>query len=394
MGDFARKNLGRIAMEKKKIVFTNISLKMGGTSRVNTDIANELAKQGHRVDIILLFSEPKQPIFFQLDARIKIYHIDSSYKSSCKLMRVYSIFAIIFKLRTLLVKLKPDLIISFGEISNCISLLANLLGGKHKIVVRFDMYPPKCPLNKFWDLLRKITYPLATKVISLNASIDEWYCSNIQSNNNAIIPNPVSFPLENSTPFITPVPFLKKQIVLAAGQLMPVKAFHKLIQAFHCICDKEPGWELVILGDGPEKENLQNLCARLQLNDKVHLLGACGNLADWYGLAKIFVLTSEAEAHGCVLTEAMAHGTAVIAFDCPVGPRNIITHEVDGILVENGNVSELAKEMLRLIRDENKRNFLARNGLQVIDKYNVAKIARQHLDCLERRPDRAISQNP
>jgi len=110
---------------------------------------------------------------------------------------------------------------------------------------------------------------------------------------------------------------------------------------------------------------------RCELNSAVENIGA------EYLNSSVFALSSRFEGFGMVLLEAMSHGLPVVSFDCPWGPRAIIDNGKDGILVENGNVQQLADGVIRLIRDKEQRESLARSAREKARQYDISIIDQQ-----------------
>jgi glycosyltransferase involved in cell wall biosynthesis len=141
-------------------------------------------------------------------------------------------------------------------------------------------------------------------------------------------------------------------IIIGIGRLKKLKNFSLLIKAFERINKTLPS-SLVILGDGPERSNLQALIEDLNLFGKVHLTGFVENPSLFLRLSDIFVSASEWEGFGNVIVEAMNEGLKIVVCDCPGGPREILEDGLWGILVPPGNVSELVMSIERAIWDEN-----------------------------------------
>ena len=119
----------------------------------------------------------------------------------------------------------------------------------------------------------------------------------------------------------------------------------------------------------------------LQVFDKSVFVSAdmtdlTGGIESWSfdDKSSIFVLSSRFEGFGLVLAEAMSCGLPCISFDCPYGPRDIITNEEDGILVENGNIMALAKALKRLMADENLRQSMGEKAIINVARYDSSSI--------------------
>ena len=110
------------------------------------------------------------------------------------------------------------------------------------------------------------------------------------------------------------------------------------------------------------------------MNSNVHLMPATKNIVEEFSKSSIFVLSSRFEGFGLVLAEAMSCGLPCISFDCPYGPRDIITNEEDGILVENGNIMALAKALKRLMADENLRQSMGEKAIINVARYDSSNI--------------------
>ena len=98
---------------------------------------------------------------------------------------------------------------------------------------------------------------------------------------------------------------------------------------------------------------------------------------DVYCSCSILVLTSLFEPFGLVIPEAMSCGLPCISFDCPYGPRDIITDQEDGILVENANIEAMTKALERLMKDENLRRTMGEKAINNVKRYNQKTIMNQ-----------------
>ncbi|MGC5011858.1 glycosyltransferase family 4 protein [Streptosporangium sp. DT93] len=147
-------------------------------------------------------------------------------------------------------------------------------------------------------------------------------------------------------------------VVVAAGRLVGQKGFDLLIPAFGKVAERHPDWRLRIYGTGPRRQALRALLAEHGLADVVGLMGRTERLDEEMAKASFYVLSSRFEGLPMVMIEAMSQALPVVAFDCPTGPADVLTPEVDGLLVPPGDVDALAAAMIRLVEDPGLRRRL------------------------------------
>ncbi len=161
--------------------------------------------------------------------------------------------------------------------------------------------------------------------------------------------------------------------VLSAGRLVEQKGFDLLIDAWVAVAPEHTDWTLRICGKGPLKKELRRQVRRLELGDTVELPGA-RVVADEMTEASIFVLSSRFEGFPLVLLEAMSQGMAVVAFDCPTGPGEIVRAGENGILVAAGDVLGLAAGMRTLIEDDALRRRLGAAAVETAKRFSVSSV--------------------
>lgn len=164
------------------------------------------------------------------------------------------------------------------------------------------------------------------------------------------------------------------KVVAAAGRLVAGKRFDLLLEAFSTVAAKEPEWRLRIYGGGAERENLRRLADRLGLAGRATLMGPVTPIEAEFARASLVVSASDAESFGMTLAEAMRCGVPVISTDCPLGPAEIVTDGVDGLLVPVGDARALAEAMLDLITDAPRRRAMGRAALGSARRYDAAGI--------------------
>lgn len=212
-------------------------------------------------------------------------------------------------------------------------------------------------------------YGSLTAVVTLTARDRDRYQAEIGDQGVVVTAIPNAIPLAHARPAS-----LDQPLVVAAGRLTTQKGFDLLIEAFGEVSVRAPDWQLRIYGNGPKRQELQQLIDDRHLGHAVQLMGRSRTLATVMVRSSIFVLSSRYEGMPMVVLEAMAHGLPVVSFDCPTGPRELITNGVDGILVPAGDVRALASAIGRLIRDERTRRELGAAARRRVDAYSTTVI--------------------
>ncbi|WP_131737855.1 glycosyltransferase family 4 protein [Actinomadura roseirufa] len=165
------------------------------------------------------------------------------------------------------------------------------------------------------------------------------------------------------------------RVVVAAGRLVRLKGHDLLLEAFTKVVEKHPDWRLRIYGAGPRRDALRSLATRLGLYNNVLLMNATGDLEGEIAKASVLALPSRGEGFGMTIIEAFACGVPVVAFDCPLGPRELVTDGHDGFLVPPEEPAALAEALIRLIDDEELRLRMAANARESASRHGIADIA-------------------
>lgn len=170
---------------------------------------------------------------------------------------------------------------------------------------------------------------------------------------------------------------LEGQYILAIGRLEETqKDFTTLIKAYSKICD-EVEENLYIIGDGRHREQLESLTKDLKIENRVKFLGFRTNPYPYLKRANLFVHSSKFEGFGLVILEAMILGKMVIATDCPTGPSELLNNGKNGILVEIGNIDEMADNMKKVLLNEEVQKEYLKNSEEKLKEFDAKLVMRE-----------------
>ncbi len=170
---------------------------------------------------------------------------------------------------------------------------------------------------------------------------------------------------------------------MTAGRLVRQKGYDRLIRTWVRVAPEHPDWRLVIYGEGPKRAWLEGLITRFGLEDVVTLPGPAEDLGAEMAKASIFVLSSRWEGLPLTLLEAMAVGMAVVSFDCPTGPADVIDDHRNGLLIRPRKVGALARGLIEMIESEELRRSCAAGALESVHDYSMEAIGPRWEELLE-----------
>ncbi len=338
----------------------------GGAGRVMVNMANYWVAADHVVTLFTFESE-HQPPFYKVDDRVDFCYLRIEKHSVSFRDRLVNNWDRSKTIRRAVISARPDVVISFIDTGN-VRVLLSLLGAGIPVVISERVHPAHEQIGWTWRVLRRLTYPTASSVVvqtsDAHKHIQGWMLRQLR-----VIPNAVNVPISTGE-----APTLYDRNLLAVGRLRPQKSFSLLLRAFSLVADECPEWNLNIAGDGPLRESLDAQVVRLRLQGRVTLLGQQSDIAGLLSQSEVYVLSSAYEGFPNALCEAMASGLACISTECPSGPADIITNEVNGLLVASSDEKALAAALRKLMVDESLRARLGRNAREITETYSVERI--------------------
>lgn len=324
-----------------RIALFHPALSFGGVERVMLNLARGFLARGVAVDYVVAngAGELRQQVpegvrFFDLHSP----HVSTSLRGLVRYLR----------------KERPPVLLGASDHANTIAIWARRIAGVPTRIVISQHAVFSHALRFAFGLRGRLaviaarhTYPYADGYIAVSQAVADDLARSIPLPRAAIdvIYNPVVTP-ELLQQVRQPVdhPWFRPgepPVVISAGRLYQQKDFATLIRAFDLV-RKERQTRLIILGDGPERENLEKLRDELGLRDFVVLPGFVADAPAWFAKAAVFALSSLWESFSIVLVEAMATGVPLVSTDCPVGPAELLDGGRYGRLVPLRDVERMA----------------------------------------------------
>ncbi len=360
----------------RKIAFHLNCLEQGGAERVVTNLANRFAAGGYEVIIATEWYGENE---FQTDKRVRRVHVGLR-EGDDRRHRLVQFYLRVKYLREFLKKERPDILIPFARKALYRGLMAAYF---IKIPVLISIRTD--PAGHYEERSDKIQIPLlfprADGCVFQTQGAREFFVPRLQENSRIIL-NPI-----NPKYIGVPEPVKRTKTVVQSGRLVDFKNQPMLIRAFINVHQKHPDYDLKIYGgdsfDGT-KEILEQIIEENEAGAYVHLMGASDSLEKDMADAALFAFTSDWEGLPNALMEAMALGLPIVATDCPCGgPRTIMTHEEDGLLIPIKDQQALEDGINRLIEDRALAERLGRQARKIAQKANANAVFEQWQDYIE-----------
>tara|TARA_B100000902_G_C27318423_1_gene922749 strand:+ start:1224 stop:2357 length:1134 start_codon:yes stop_codon:yes gene_type:complete len=372
-----------------KVLFLIPSLEKGGIERSLSRVSRGLIEKGN--EVILLSNEVSIEGKSYFEESINLIQIDTPFSNKRSLFFQFlnSLF-LFFKFKKIINKNNIDIILAAKNFPLAI-FLKTFSTNKFKLILREAVDPYVAAKNQRFFITRKIIiflkkklYPRADKVIAISEGVRNSLIENFNfpSKKIDVIYNPAADnrilklskeKTENYTfdgyTFIN-IGRLAKQ----KDQLTLLKAFKITLDKFKC--------NLIIIGEGTERNNLERYIAENSLEKNVKLLGYQSNPWKYLSKSNLFVLSSIWEGFGNVIVESMALGIPVISSNCKSGPSEILENGRYGQLYNIHDYNKLSELMINEINSNNlygKISFAKKRS----DDFTILKITNNYIKSFE-----------
>ena len=361
---------------------------LGGIQRVTAVKANALAEiPGNEVYLVVTDNKEGQEIH-ELSRKVHLVDLDINYYHGDRERSFFASYYVYFAksakhkkaLTRALSQINPDIVISVGLSEKY--MLTSMRNRTWKIIREFHCeknYRFKYATSLFGKIQGSISdfyefHFIDKKFDKIVVLTNEDKETNWQGwDNVAVMPNPVAFKCNEPSS-------LNEKVVISMGRLHHVKNFSSLISAFGQVVKKHPDWILRIYGDGELKQALNDQINQAGLQDNVFLMGFSNDMPTALRQSSIFAFSSLVEGFALVIVEAMECGLPVVSYQCPCGPKDIITDGKDGFLVPVNDEHLLTERICSLIEDETLRRQMAVAAKSRAQHYHVENIAQRWMD--------------
>lgn len=330
----------------------------GGLERVLLHKASHLSDNyGYAVEILVLNEAPGAP-FYPMSPDVRIGYFQAS-GSPIQYLRSYR-----SGLRDAVARFRPDVISVCDD--GLKGLLVPFLLPRRRPALVYERHASLelmgSRLQRF--LMRRLARLYDQLVVLTSGSLREWRVPHAVA-----IPNPLpDFGVEEQR-------LVRGNRILCVGSLSHNKGYDLLIDAWAKIADRHPGWSVHVYGQGEVRPYRELAAAAGLAAEQIEFHAPVQDISTEYQEASFLVLPSRTEGFGMVLLEAMYFGTPCISFDCPSGPRDIVTHGFDGLLVAPEDTGALALAMNELIADPLRRRLLGQHARESAAGYHIERIS-------------------
>jgi glycosyltransferase involved in cell wall biosynthesis len=354
----------------------------GGAENLHVRLAPEFLSAGCSVTFLLAHESGELLRQVPVGCQIKSLGAERQIKALPKLIRF-------------LRQVRPDVLIANTEHMNVISIVARCLARvpTRIIAIQHNTFSEQVKRRslgfRILPMLYRLVLPFADAIVAVSAGVADDLAKRVPLSRDvvSVVYNGVitaEFDERVSEQIRHPWFADGKPVILGMGRMVPQKDFVTLIRAFAAV-ERKCNGRLMILGNGPMQNELEQLVKSLGLLGRVEFPGYIDNPLPYLRHADLFVLSSRFEGFGNVIAEALACGTPVVSTDCPHGPAEILADGRYGDLVPVGNWDALGEAILSTLARPPDHHILQQRGRA----FSVTTCAASYVELIRRMTQRS-----
>lgn len=346
--------------------------KMGGTEKATVDLANLLASDSKNEVIIVSYYKKMSTKYewsnYNINKTIKVIYFDSKTDYLNLDFRLYKLQQILnsYRFSYYLRKLKPSSVIH-SQIEN----VGKIKNARNNLIIHTSYQAIK--QSNLAKYLLKIQKRFLDNIVLLSPEDAEDLNKDLRLKKGVYIPNTLDLEIKMRTN-------LENKKIIFLGRLNnSVKQIDHIIKAISIVKENQKlgDWKLHIYGEGEDYNFLSELIKKSRLENQAILVGKTSNIDDTLKKSDIMILTSKYEGLPMSLLEGAGSGLALISYDCSNSIKYIIENKINGYIIPQDNIIELASKLQIMIENDDLRKKMGNNSLLIMegnfDNKNILK---------------------
>ncbi len=365
---------------RPSVLFVMPRLRGGGAERVVTTLCNGLAAQGVRTGLVV-FRAAKED-YASLHSDVSVYTLGHGARQPWTAMLA---IARLYRLATEYRVIVSGLEFHTDRVVYRLGRLCQNVESWAMVHIDLGAYTPFRRHTRRQAFVQAV-YPRFRGVVCVSEGVKRGLQQATQNGcpNAHVVHNPL--PIDHIRDLADAEPPIDRPYLVSVGRLSPQKDHRTLFAAYRELCTlTESVPDLVIVGDGPLRDELIEYAASLNLTEHVHFVGYAPNPYPWIAQARALVLSSVYEGLGMVLMEAMALETPVVSTDCPSGPAELIGENARGLLAPMGDPQALAHAMLTALECEYATQMRVQRAVEFVRQFDTPVVVQRYMDLLFNR---------
>jgi GalNAc-alpha-(1->4)-GalNAc-alpha-(1->3)-diNAcBac-PP-undecaprenol alpha-1,4-N-acetyl-D-galactosaminyltransferase len=361
----------------KRVMFIIHSMYGGGSERQMSYLANDIAS---RAQTSLVTLDETGNDAYPLDPRIERIGLKLASNRGGLFRGVIANMRRILSLRTRIRSWNPDLVVSFCDSTNILTLLA--CPRKIPVLISERSNPRRQTLGRSWELMRKRSYPRCQICVTQTTEVSDYIISQhwVSAAKILVIPSAIRAPELSLESLNRQRDLLQPKTLIFVGRLSKEKRIDRLLNAWAGLKEHHFEWQLRIVGDGSERNALQQLATELNIAQSVQWALWSDDVWSALSSSHAYCLLSDYEGFPQSMLEAMASGLPVAVLDCSPAIRQTITHEVNGLVIPSDD--QIASTLHRILASGSLRKELGEAAFHRARDFEWSAIAPQWISAI------------